>query len=85
YRSFFISPEVHYIAPRETKAGNFTKGVVLTNLTLFSRDLIKGLEVSASVYNLFNTTYGDPGADEHRQDMITQDGINFRIKLAYRF
>ena len=27
----------------------------------------------------------DPGAPEHRQDLIPQDGRNFRIKLSCRF
>lgn len=30
-------------------------------------------------------TYGDPGAEEHRQDTIQQDGRTFRLKLTYRF
>lgn len=81
----FLSPELQYVGPRLTLAGNRTKDVVLANLTLFSHDLIKGLDASASVYNLFDTSYGDPGAAEHVQDTIQQDGINFRFKLTYRF
>jgi len=81
----FLSPELQYASPRITLAGNRTKDVVLTNLTLFSHDLIKGLDVSASVNNLFDTSYSDPGGIEHIQDTIRQDGINFRIKLTCRF
>ncbi|MBI5196615.1 MAG: hypothetical protein HZA10_09865 [Nitrospirae bacterium] len=29
--------------------------------------------------------YGDPGAGEHTQDIIEQDGRSFRTKLTYRF
>jgi outer membrane receptor protein involved in Fe transport len=35
-------------------------GFVVANATLFSRELVKGLEVSASVYNLFDQRYHDP-------------------------
>jgi outer membrane receptor protein involved in Fe transport len=62
-------------------------------LTLFSRDLgIRGLEASASVYNLFNVHAQDVvGAELSQQpnlpalQTIRQDGTNFRFKLSYRF
>jgi iron complex outermembrane receptor protein len=86
YRTnIFISPELQYTGPRLTLAGNRTRDAVVANLTILGSDLIKGLDVSASIYNLFDTSYGDPGSSEHRQDIITQDGISFRIKLNYRF
>ncbi|MFA7403068.1 MAG: TonB-dependent receptor [Pelobacteraceae bacterium] len=81
----FLSPELHYTSPRQTLAGNWTKDVVFANVTLFCHDLVKGMDASASIYNLFDTSYGDPGGGEHLQDTIRQDGINFRLKLTYRF
>jgi len=83
--NLFLSPELQYTSPTLTRAGNLTKDVVLVNLTLFGRDLIKGLEASASVYNLFNTSYGDPVGADLVQDTIRQNGIDFRFKLTYRF
>jgi iron complex outermembrane receptor protein len=62
-----------------------TDGYVLANFTLFSRELVKGWEASASVYNLFNEDYGYPGGPEHLQDTVQQNGRNFRVKLTYRF
>jgi outer membrane receptor for ferrienterochelin and colicins len=47
--------------------------------------LLKGLEMSASVYNLLDETYDDPSTPFHRQDAIEQDGRAFRLKLTYRF
>ncbi|MEI6205204.1 MAG: TonB-dependent receptor [Desulfuromonadales bacterium] len=86
YRSkLFVSPELQYASPRLTLAGSRTRDPVIVNLTLFSRDLVKGFEASAGIYNLFDTAYGDPGSGEHLQDVIIQDGINFRIKLTCRF
>jgi hypothetical protein len=55
----------------------------VTNLTLFSQGLLKGVEASFSVYNLFNEQYGDPGAREHQQDIIEQDGRTFWVKVKY--
>ena len=55
------------------------------NLTLFSRELLKGLEMSASVYNLLDRTYSDPATSFHTQDLLVRDGRMFRFKLTYRF
>jgi iron complex outermembrane receptor protein len=86
YRNtIFISPELQYSGPRLTLLGNRTRDAVTANLTILGRNLIQGLEASASIYNLFDTNYGDPGSSEHKQDIINQDGISFRIKLSYRF
>jgi iron complex outermembrane receptor protein len=41
--------------------------------------------LSASVYNLFNNQYSDPGGQEHLQDLIQQNGRAFQIKAAWRF
>jgi iron complex outermembrane receptor protein len=60
-------------------------GYGVINLTLFSQNLIKNVEFSASVYNLLNHLYADPASDFHIQDIIEQDGRTFRIKLTYRF
>jgi iron complex outermembrane receptor protein len=57
----------------------------LVNFTLYSRNLIKNLEFSASIYNLLDRRYSDPASRFHVQDAIEQDGRTFRIKLTYRF
>jgi iron complex outermembrane receptor protein len=81
----FAGLEMQYMSDRKTLANRHTPGFLLTNITLFNQHLIKGLEISASVYNLFDTRYGDPGAEEHRQDVIPQDGRSFRLKITYEF
>ena len=77
--------EMQYMSERKTLADRHIPGFFLTNITLFNQNLLKGLELSASVYNLFNTRYEDPGGEEHRQDVIPQDGRSFRFKLTYGF
>jgi iron complex outermembrane receptor protein len=81
----FSGFELQYNGPTQTLAGNQADGFVVANFTVFSRELVRGLEASAGVYNLFNTTYSYPAAGEHLQDTIEQDGRTFRVKLTYRF
>ncbi|MFI5305492.1 MAG: TonB-dependent receptor plug domain-containing protein, partial [Nitrospiria bacterium] len=69
------SIEEQYVSNRLTVAGDYATEYFITNLTFYShRLLIKGLDISASVYNLFNTPYGDPGGLEQVVDIIPQDG-----------
>jgi iron complex outermembrane receptor protein len=81
----FLGLEEQYMSRRKTLNGDYSKSSCLTNVTLFGRNLLKGIEASVSVYNLFNYKYGDPGSEEHVPDIIMQDGRSFRAKLTYRF
>jgi outer membrane receptor for ferrienterochelin and colicins len=84
----FAGLEVLYQSPRKTLNGSHVGDTVLTNLTLFNKNVFKGWECSASVYNLFNQKFRDPGAAEHVSvglPSIIQDGITFRLKLTYSF
>jgi len=81
----FGSLELLSMSGRRTLADQQDRGYATVNATLFSRELLRGLELSASVYNLFDVKYSDPGGPEHTQDLIQQDGRGFRVKLTYRF
>jgi iron complex outermembrane receptor protein len=82
----FLGVEEHYTSQRKTFAGNRVDPYFITNLTLFSQNLLlKNLEISGSVYNLFNKKYKDPVGGELIQDAIKQDGLTFRVKLTYSF
>jgi outer membrane receptor for ferrienterochelin and colicins len=81
----FLGMEEQFTGNRKTLAGKKADAFLITNLTLFSQNLISGLEISASVYKLFNRKYSDPGSGEHLQDLLKQDGQAFRFKLTYRF
>lgn len=77
--------DVWYTGPRRTLAGNIAGGYSVANFTLSWRKPLPWLEASASVYNLFDKAYADPGAGEHIQDTIPQDGRSFRIKVTASF
>jgi iron complex outermembrane receptor protein len=68
-----------------TVPGTDARGYSTLNLTLFSQDLPKGMELSVSVYNLLDERYGDPSTPLHREDIIPQDGRTFRVKLTCRY
>jgi outer membrane receptor for ferrienterochelin and colicins len=85
HRQMFASMNLQYLGRRRTLAGNYVGAYAVPNLTLFSQKALKGWEVSASLYNFLDKRFGDPGGEEHRQDVIYQDGRSFRIKLGYRF
>ncbi len=68
-----------------TVQGDDAASYGVVNLTLFSQNLVKNLEFSASVYNVLDRHYGDPASNFHVQDLIEQDGRSFRLKLTYRF
>ena len=61
----FSGFEVQYSSKAKTLADNFAPGYWTANVTLFSQHIVKNLEFSASVYNLFDTKYYYPGACEH--------------------
>ena len=60
-------------------------GYWVANFTLFSREIVKNLEFSAGIYNLFDRKYSDPVASDFPEEAIQQDGRSFRLKLTYRF
>ncbi len=81
----FLGVEEQYSGKRKTISSNFADDFFITNVTLSGRNIFKTLEVSGSVYNLFDKNYLDPASEEHLQDTIQQDGRTFRIKLTYAF
>lgn len=81
----FLGLEEHYTSSKRTLANGRVPGFFVTNVTFFSRDLLKNFELTASIYNLFNTGYAVPAGEEHVQDSIRQDGRAFRVKATWRF
>ena len=82
----FGSLEVLYTSTRPTLAGNSADAYTVVNFTLFTQKLLKGLEFSGSVYNLFGDRFFDPARPLlHRQDLIERDGRSFRLKMTYAF
>ena len=90
-KSSFATLEALYNSSRLNANREKVAGATIFNLTLLNRELIKGLDLTASIYNLFDTRYSAPSGPEHFNSSgetlreIAQDGISFRIKATYRF
>ncbi len=81
----FAGLEGEFTGRRLTLLGDSLSSYQLFNLTLVGHTLGKHLDVAASIYNILNKTYFDPGRPEDPEDAIQQDGRSFRIKLTGRF
>lgn len=77
--------ELQYQGSSDTVNGGKADGFTLINFTLVSRDILNGLDLSGSIYNLFDERYGYSGAEDHVQNVIEQDGRTFRLKAIYKF
>ena len=77
--------ELQYNSSAKTITGGRAGAFWLSNFTLATYKIAPGLELSASVYNLFDQHYGYPGGPEHTQEIIGQDGRTFRVKATYRY
>lgn len=84
-RRLVASLDAQYTSSRTTLAGNTVSGFGVLNGTLLGHALGKHIDISASVYNLLDKKYFDPGRPEDTEDRIQQDGRNFRIKITGRF
>lgn len=89
-----LNLEGHYIGPchypaKIAPSGNLVPagqagGRSLGNLTLRADKLIKRMQLSTTIYNIFNKRHADPVGSDYEQAEILQDGRRFAIKLVYR-
>jgi outer membrane receptor for ferrienterochelin and colicins len=87
----FLGFETQFMSSRKSPPkqsgdlGNTVNNYVISNLTVFTQNWVKGLELSAGAYNLFDERYFDPASADHRQIGIQQDGLTFRVKASLDF
>ncbi len=81
----YASLELQVLSDRLTVGNQVVGAYALCNVTLFSRELIKNVEFSASIYNLFDMRYSDPVSVDYIQQSIPQDGRAFRVKATWKF
>jgi iron complex outermembrane receptor protein len=77
-----LGVEAQYVSNRLSLRGQ-VGGFWLANVTLLATRLAPNLEMSASIYNLFDRRYADPAGPELTQAAIQQDGRTFRLKFTY--
>jgi outer membrane receptor for ferrienterochelin and colicins len=77
--------ELQYQSEVETLSQSSARGFLLGNLELSHELKARGIRLTAAVRNFLDTDYGYPGAEDHAQSVIRQDGRTFSIKLSRRF
>jgi len=60
-------------------------GTVATKFADVGQKVVKGLELSFSVYNLFDKDYTHPAPQDYPAAGIVQDGRTVRFKMVYAF
>jgi outer membrane receptor for ferrienterochelin and colicins len=83
--AFTTSVELQYHGSVKTLDGEAVDDFLTTNLTLFTKRFSKGLEVSMSIYNALDATYGFPGSEDHLQSVIRQNGRTMQARFVYGF
>lgn len=81
----FAGVEGQFFGRRFTAAQNSVASYQVFNLTLLGHAISKHLDLAASVYNIFDKKYFDPGRPEDPEDTIQQDGRSVRVKITGRF
>ena len=81
----FASFEGQYLSERRTFLNTDIGGYFVSNATLFAPNIIRGLDLSLSAYNLLDRRYADPGSPGLTEAAIPQDGRTLQVKLTYRF
>jgi outer membrane receptor for ferrienterochelin and colicins len=84
-QSLSAGVEGQFLGRRLTLLQNSLGSYQVFNFTLLGHTLGKHLDVAASVFNLLDKTYFDPGRPEDPEDAIQQDGRSIRIKITGRF
>jgi hypothetical protein len=59
--------------------------ITIANANVIWTDSSGDFELSLTVYNLLDWSFGYPGGEEHTQDEIPADRRNFRVKGGLRF
>jgi outer membrane receptor for ferrienterochelin and colicins len=80
-----LSAEAQYHGKVRTLAGAWEGAFALANMSFLSAPVAGGFQLSASVLNLFDRRYAYPGAEDHVQDTIEQDGRAFRLTISRQF
>ena len=83
----FASVEVQYVSQRANPGYTASDDYTLTNLVLFSRKWLAGVELTGGIYNLFDEDFADPRIPPANglPDLIPQDGRNFRLRFGLEF
>lgn len=81
----FCSVQSLFVDHRPTFMGNEAGQYWITNLSILARELIESIELSVTVYNLFNQRYEDTATVDMQQDVLKQEGRTVWAQVVGRF
>jgi iron complex outermembrane receptor protein len=79
-----LGAELRGVGERRRLDGASLPGFFLGNVTA-TRTVRRKLDLELGVYNVLDKRYADPGAEEHLQRAIAQDGRTARVRVVARF
>ncbi|MBN1276405.1 MAG: TonB-dependent receptor [Deltaproteobacteria bacterium] len=82
---FYLGVQCRYMGERLTRNYEKTDHTIIGDINLSARNIVKGLDLSIGVFNIFNKDYSSPVSAAHIQETIEQDGRTFWFKASYRF
>ncbi|HXR15355.1 MAG TPA: TonB-dependent receptor [Terriglobales bacterium] len=85
HKWLFAGVEGQFLGRRLTLLGDSVSSYQVFNFTLLGHTVGKHLDVAASVFNLLDKKYFDPGRPEDPENAIQQDGRSVLIKITGRF
>jgi iron complex outermembrane receptor protein len=78
--------EVRHVGARPTLAGAQVDAYTLLDAAFTARTKLDSpVELRAKITNALDTSFADPGGEEHRQDTLKQDGTTAWLGLRVRF
>jgi iron complex outermembrane receptor protein len=81
----FAAVLCRYMSERLTRDALTVNDVVVTDITFYTQNVFKRLNVSFGILNLFDEDYSDPVSSDHDQQSVLQNGRNFWVKASYLF
>jgi outer membrane receptor for ferrienterochelin and colicins len=79
----FVGLNSQYRSGMATITGGHISPFSIVNLDLLGRKIGKQVDLTASVYNLFDKEYYDPPSTAVSQGAIQQDGRTFNVKMTW--
>ena len=84
-RQASVGVEGQFLGERLTLDRETLPATFLANVSVVSGGWLPHAQFSLSVHNVFDRAYQMPGAEEHRQQALTQNGRTLRAGLTWEF
>lgn len=81
----FANLDLQYTSKTVTLARNHAPAFVVANLTLNTHELWSRVELTAGVYNILDEDRRFPGAEEHVQETLQQEGRTYGGRFIVKF